>query len=41
MELYDYQEDPQEYDNLADNPEHAETMARLKQLLDEKRRAAQ
>lgn len=41
VELYDYQEDPQEYDNLADNPEHAETMIRLKQLLDEKRRAAQ
>ena len=41
VELYDYQEDPQEYTNLADSPEHAETMTRLKQLLDEKRRAAQ
>lgn len=41
VELYDYQEDPQEYDNLADSPEHAETLTRLKQLLDNKRRAAQ
>ena len=40
-ELYDYLEDPQEYANLADSPEHAETMTRLKQLLDTKRRAAQ
>ncbi len=40
VELYDYQEDPQEYVNLADSPEHVETMTRLKQLLDDKRRAA-
>ena len=41
VELYDYVEDPQEYENLAERPEHAETVQRLKQLLDEKSRAAQ
>lgn len=41
VELYDYFEDPQEYANLAPRPEYADTLSRLKQLLDEKRRAAQ
>ena len=41
VELYDYLEDPQEYANLADRPERAETVRRLKQLLAEKKRAAQ
>jgi len=40
VELYDYATDPQEYTNLAGTPEHAETTARLKALLDAKRRAA-
>ena len=40
VELYDYATDPQEYTNLAGTPEHAETVARLKELLDAKKRAA-
>ncbi len=40
VELYDYATDPQEYTNLAGTPEHAETIARLKELLDAKKRAA-
>ncbi len=39
-ELYDYDTDPHEYTNLAGAPEHAETVARLKELLDAKTRAA-
>ncbi len=39
-ELYDYVTDPQEYTNLIDSPAHADTLARLKTLLDERRNAA-
>ena len=40
VELYDYETDPQEYTNLADTPEQAETVARLKELLHTRKRAA-
>jgi uncharacterized sulfatase len=33
IELYDYESDPREWHNLADNPEHANTIRELKQLL--------
>jgi uncharacterized sulfatase len=33
-QLYEYQTDPEELNNLAEDPEHAETRARMKQLLD-------
>ena len=39
-ELYDYETDPRECTNLAGRPEHAETIARLKHLLEAKKRAA-
>jgi uncharacterized sulfatase len=32
-ELYDHDHDPQEWHNLADKPEHADTIRELKQLL--------
>ncbi len=34
-ELYDYQTDPQEHQNLADKPEHAQIVAGLRKQLDE------
>ena len=36
-ELYDYQTDPNEFCNLADDPQHASKVAELKALLHEKR----
>lgn len=33
-ELYDYERDPNEWHNLAGDPQHAETVARLRKLLD-------
>ena len=35
-ELYDYETDPQEYTNLADKPEHASTVARMREILRKK-----
>ena len=35
VELYDHQNDPQEHNNLAENPEYARERARLSELLDE------
>jgi uncharacterized sulfatase len=35
VELYDQQEDPKEYHNLAKDPQHAKTVAKLKKLLAE------
>jgi arylsulfatase A-like enzyme len=40
-ELYDYQNDPQEYTNLARDARHVETLSRMQQLLAEARRRAQ
>jgi uncharacterized sulfatase len=36
-ELYDHQNDPKEYRNLANDPTHADTVAKLKQMLHAKR----
>ena len=33
VELYDHQSDPREWQNLAEDRDHATTMARLKRLL--------
>ena len=37
VELYDQQNDPKEYRNLASDPKQAETMATLKKLLHSQR----
>ena len=39
-ELYDHETDPNEYVNLSTDPAHAETVDRMKELLDEKRERA-
>jgi uncharacterized sulfatase len=33
VQLYDYESDPQERTNLADDPKHAETVKEMKKLL--------
>ena len=33
VELYDYETDPVEYTNLSRDPNHAETLSRMKRLL--------
>lgn len=33
QQLYDHARDPQEYDNLADRPEHAATITAMQKLL--------
>jgi len=40
-ELYDHQNDPEEYVNLADHSNYQETLEKLRELFDEKRLAAQ
>ena len=39
-ELYDYEEDPMEINNLVDEPIYADTLARLKRLMESRKRTA-
>ena len=39
-ELYDYEEDPMEINNLVDEPIYADTLARLKRLMESRKQAA-
>ncbi len=40
VELYDQQDDPKEYHNLAKDPQHAEIVAKLKKLLEKQNQTA-
>jgi hypothetical protein len=40
VELYDYQDDPEEFTNLASDADHAELVDKMKTLLNEARKRA-